>query len=144
MRALPSTCPAVAQGSHKGASPLDPPSSLETVVLVRRKGKFWVFPWDFSADFDCFKRDFSAVFQWNFRAENKRKWQRANAPDCAKFNNLQQKTRVLPSTRPAVAQGSHKGASPLDPCRPPQTVTPWGRKFYVEQICNFMIISKRR
>ena len=30
------------------------------------------------------------------------------------------KMRALPSTRTAVAQGSHKGAIPLDPRRPPQ------------------------
>ena len=61
------------------------------------------------ADFNCFEKDFSAVFQWNFRAENEKRGS----------DLMRQIAR------------SHKGASPLDPRRPPETVALERRRLYV-------------
>ena len=98
------------------------------------------FSWDFPVDFDCFFEGFSPIFQWIFRVEK----EKVAAILCTRLrenhNIYKKKMMVLPSTRPAVEQGSHKGASPLDPHHPLQTDVLEKENPMFGLTCNFIII----
>ena len=93
-------------------------------------GKIWVFQVGFLSKFRLFFsrifRGFSMDFQgWEGKSDSDLMRQIAWKPMIYKKNK---KMRVLPSTHPAVAQGSHKGASPLDPRRPLRQLFLWEGK----------------
>ena len=105
------------------------------------RGKIWVFRGIFPADFDCYSLGFLVVFQWIFKVEK----EKLAAILCARLRENQWFTKKKwgHCPRPAMQWRSHKGASPLDPRRPPQIDILWWKNHVLGKFVVYDF-SKRR